>query len=132
MRHRRSVKKLGRNASHRKAMLANLTTTVLDKERIQTTDAKAKVARRYVDRMITLAKRGDLHARRLLISRLACSETAHSLITHVAPHFKERKGGYTRVLRLGHRRGDAAPTALLEFTVPVEAPKTKKPKKTWR
>ena len=100
------------------------------RKRIQTTFAKAKEASAFADQMITLAKRGDLHARRVLISRLGCSQTAHTLITQIAPHFKERQGGYTRVLHLGNRKGDNAQTALLEFSTLIEAPeKTKKPKK---
>ena len=130
MRHRRMRGKLGVKSNHRKALLRNLVRNLVIYKRIQTTLDKAKVASSFADGMVELAKKGDLHARRVLISRLGCSRTAHSLITQIAPHFKERKGGYTRVLRLGTRRGDNGQMALLEFTAMIEPPaKPKKAKK---
>ena len=130
MRHQRLKRKLGVKAAHRKALLRNLVRSLVIRKRIQTTFAKAKEASAFADQMVQLAKRGGLHARRLLIARLGCSETAHALITQIAPHFKERSGGYTRVLRLGTRVGDGAQTALLEFSTLIELPeKPKKPKK---
>lgn len=130
MRHRRRRGKLGVKTNHRKALLRNLVKSLVVRKRIQTTLHKAKAASALADQMVTLAKRGDLHARRQLISDLGCSKTAHSLITEIAPQFKQRQGGYTRVLRLGYRVGDGAQTALLEFTMPFALPeKTKKPKK---
>lgn len=100
------------------------------RRRIRTTFRKAKVASAFADKMVQLAKRGDLHARRLLIARLGCVQTANTLITQIAPHFKDRQGGYTRVLRMGTRVGDGGEVALLEFTAAVELPeKAKKPAK---
>ncbi len=130
MRHQRRRRKLGVKTHHRKALLRNLVRNLVIRKRIQTTLAKAKEASSFADTMVELAKRGDLHARRLLISRLGCADTAHALIAQIAPRFKDRRGGYTRVLRLGSRVGDAADMALLEFTAVFEMPvKSKKPKK---
>ena len=130
MRHRRKRGKLGVKTKHRKALLRNLVRSLVIRKRIRTTLLKAKQASSFADGMVELAKRGDLHARRLLISKLGCADTAHTLIAQIAPRFKERKGGYTRVLRLGTRPGDMADMALLEFTAVIEMPeKAKKPKK---
>lgn len=129
MRHRRLRGKLGVKTKHRTALLRNLVRNLVIHKQIRTTLNKAKAASRLADQMIHLAKDGNLHAHRLLIARLGSSETAQRIL-ELAPHFKERNGGYTRVLRLGYRAGDAAETALLEFTVPIERPeKPKKPKK---
>ncbi len=134
MRHQRRRGKIGVKTHHRKALLRNLVRSLVIRKRIRTTLLKAKEASSFADSMVELAKRGDLHARRLLISRLGCADTAHTLIAQIAPHFKDRRGGYTRVLRLGSRVGDAADMALLEFTavmaVPEKAKKPKKDKKT--
>lgn len=133
MRHQRLRRKLGVTTAHRKALLRNLVRALVIRKRIQTTLAKAKETSSFADQMITLAKRGGLHSRRLLIARLGCPETADTLITQIAPHFKERKGGYTRILKLGTRVGDGAETALLEFSTLIETPeKEKKPKKPAR
>lgn len=131
MRHRRQRRKLGVKSGHRKALLRNFVRNMVAHKRIKTTWAKAKEASAFCDSMVELAKKGaSLHARRTLIARLGDSQTAHQLITQIAPHFKERKGGYTRVLRLGQRVGDNADMALLEFTATIEGPaKPKKPKK---
>ena len=130
MRHGRLRRKLGVKTKHRKALLRNLVKHLVVRKRIQTTLAKAKEASSFADKMVTIAKQGTLHARRLLISELGCSRAAHTMLTQIAPEFKERQGGYTRVLRLGTRAGDGAQVALLEFTAPFVLPeKTKKPKK---
>lgn len=131
MRHGRLKGQLGVKTKHRKALLKNLVRSLVIRKRIQTTFRKAKVASAFADSMVELAKRGDLHARRLLIARLGCQNTANSLIKDIAPHFKDRRGGYTRVLRIGKfRAGDNAEMALLEFTAAIEMPeKAKKPKK---
>ena len=130
MRHGRLRRKLGVKTNHRKALLRNLIRNLVIHKRIRTTWAKAKEASSLADQMVELAKRGDLHARRTLISRLGSSQTAHDLITKIAPHFKERRGGYPRVLHLGARNGDGGEMALLEFTAVIEMPeKKKKPKK---
>ena len=115
MRHLKKGHKLGRTASHRKAMLANMAASLIKYERIQTTDAKAKALRPFVEKLITFGKRGDLHARRLVISRLRDKEATRKLFEDIAPRFDERHGGYTRILKVGRREGDAAPISLIEF-----------------
>lgn len=128
MRHRKLRGKLGRTSAHRKALLRNLVRGLVIQKRIRTTVTKAKVVRAFAERMIEIAKRGDLQARRLLISHLGSPQTANLLITQIAPHFKERQGGYTRILKIGgYRPGDGAAMALLEFTATIELPK--KPRK---
>ncbi len=134
MRHQRLRGRLGVKTKHRKALLRNLVRNLVIHKRIKTTLAKAKAACSFADRMVELAKKGDLHSRRLLISRLGCPQTARLLVDQIAPHFKERHGGYTRVLHLSPWRvGDGSQMALLEFTAIMEAPeKSKKPKKAKR
>ncbi len=130
MRHRRLRRKLGVKTKHRKALLRNLVRGLVLRKRIQTTLPKAKEASAFADQMVTLAKREGLHARRLLIQRLGSEEMARLLIKNVAPHFKDRQGGYTRILRVGTRNGDGSQMALLEFSTFIEEPeKPKKPKK---
>ncbi|NMB45318.1 MAG: 50S ribosomal protein L17 [Firmicutes bacterium] len=107
--------KLGRDAGHRQALLRNLVASVLMEGRIQTTDAKAKAARPLVERMITLGKRGDLHARRQAAAFLGQDEAVEKLFADVAPRYRERSGGYTRIMKVGPRRGDAAPVSILEL-----------------
>jgi large subunit ribosomal protein L17 len=119
-------------SKHRKALMRNLLKNMVRYKKIRTTVTRAKEARVFIDKMVHLAKRSDLHARRLLISEIGCPETVSVLIREIAPHFKKRNGGYTRVLKLGtSRAGDAAEIALLEFTELIELPKKKekKPKK---
>lgn len=115
MRHRNRGRKLNRTWSHRKALLANLTQALVEHEQIMTTLPKAKELRPFVERLITLGKRGDLHARRLLIARTRSEETAKKILEVLAPRFRERPGGYTRILKAGYRRGDDAPVAVIEF-----------------
>jgi large subunit ribosomal protein L17 len=115
MRHRKRHGKLGRDSAHRKAMLRNMVTSLLDRERIETTDAKAKELRRVADRMITLGKRGDLHARRQALSVIRSKEVTAKLFDELADRFRERPGGYTRVLKARHRVGDAAPLSIIEL-----------------
>lgn len=130
MRHGRLRRKLGVKSQHRQALLRNLVKSLVIYKRIFTTVARAKEAGAFADQMVTLAKCGDLSSRRRLISRLGSPHAANTLITQIAPAFKERQGGYTRVLKVGFRKGDAAGTALLEFSTLIESPKiTKKPKK---
>ncbi len=128
MRHRRLRRKLGVRSEHREALLRNLVRALVLKKRIVTTYAQAKEASAFADKMVTLAKREGLHARRLLVSKTHSDEIAKLLIRQIVPQFKERKGGYTRVLRLGVRPGDGAQKALLEWTAVFEAP-SKKAKK---
>ncbi|MBN1688879.1 MAG: 50S ribosomal protein L17 [Candidatus Omnitrophica bacterium] len=130
MRHRRVRRKLGVTTKHRKAKLRNMVRSLVLHKKIRTTMIKAKEVSAFADQMVTIAKRGDLHARRVLEAKLGSAEIAKALIRDIAPHFKNRQGGYTRVLRLGSRLGDGAETALLEFTETIQMPeKAKKPKK---
>ncbi len=115
MRHGNSGRKLNRTASHRKAMFANMATSLLKHEQIVTTLPKAKDLRRVVDRLITLGKRGDLHARRQAASVVREDKVVSKLFDELAERYKERNGGYTRVLKAGFRRGDMAPVAVIEL-----------------
>lgn len=115
MRHRKKGRNLSRTPSHRKAVLRNLATSLFRHERITTTTAKAKELRPFAERLITLAKRGDVHARRLAGRKIADREVLGKLFTDIGPRFTERPGGYTRVLKLGHRKGDAAEMSLIEL-----------------
>ena len=115
MRHKLSGRKLNRTSAHRKVLLMNLANALIKHEQIQTTLPKAKELRPYVEKLITLGKRGDLHARRQLISTLGCEKMAEKLIGTLGARYKERKGGYTRVLKAGFRYGDAAPMAIIEL-----------------
>jgi large subunit ribosomal protein L17 len=115
MRHHRSGKKLGRDASHRKALYSNLAGALIEHGRIKTTAAKAKAVKPFAEQMITLGKRGDLHARRLALAELRSQDVVHQLFADVAPRFVDRPGGYTRIVKLGPRLGDAAEMVYLEF-----------------
>ena len=115
MRHRMSGRKLNRTSSHRQAMLANMAMALVKHEQITTTLPKAKELRPYVEKLVTLGKRGDLHARRLLIAKIRDQATASKLIDVLAPRYAERPGGYIRVLKAGFRQGDDAPMAVIEF-----------------
>ncbi len=115
MRHGISRRKLNRTASHRKAMFSNMATALLKHEQIKTTLPKAKDLRRVVDRLITLGKRGDLHARRQAFAKLRDDATTAKLFSVIAERYKERSGGYTRVLKAGFRYGDMAPMAVIEL-----------------
>ena len=116
MRHARAGKKLGRDSAHRKALLTNLSRQLIEHERIQTSQAKAKAVKPEVEKLITLAKRGDLHARRQALSAFRQDKfTVHKLFEEVAPRYAERPGGYTRILKLGPRRSDATEMVYLEL-----------------
>ena len=116
MRHQRNRYQLSRSSSHRKALLMNLTKEVLEHERIKTTEAKAKAVKPEIEQLITLAKRGGLHARRQALSTLAQDKFAvHKLFEEVAPRYAERPGGYTRILKLGPRRSDATEMVFIEL-----------------
>ncbi len=115
MRHRLKGRKLNRTASHRKAMFANMAVALIEHEQIVTTLPKAKELRSIVDKLITLGKRGDLHARRQAISRMRDVEQAKKLFDVLGPRYKDRNGGYTRVLKAGFRYGDNAPMAVIEL-----------------
>jgi len=115
MRHRKSGRRLGRTSSHRDAMLRNMVTSLLDQERIVTTVPKAKEAKKVTERMITLGKRGDLHARRQALSYIRSTNIVAKLFDQLSAQYADRKGGYTRIIRTGTRLGDAAPMAILEL-----------------
>ena len=115
MRHLKRKRNLGISPSHRSALLANLATSILDKERIVTTIAKAKEMRSVVERLITYGKRGGLHAVRLAARIIHDKTILHKLFTDIAPSYKEREGGYTRIIKLGQRKGDNTPTSIIEL-----------------
>ncbi|PLX94962.1 MAG: 50S ribosomal protein L17 [Desulfuromonas sp.] len=115
MRHNKSGRRLGRNSSHRAAMLRNMVTSLIDHERITTTDARAKEIRKIAEKMITLGKRGDLHARRQALSVIREKQVVAKLFDRLAPRFSERAGGYTRIIKVGNRLGDNAPVSIIEF-----------------
>jgi large subunit ribosomal protein L17 len=115
MRHGISGRKLNRTTSHRWAMFRNMVTSLLDQERIFTTTPKAKELRRWAEWMITLGKRGDLHARRQALSIIRSKDVVHKLFAEIAPKFQDRPGGYTRIVKAGYRRGDAAPMCIIEL-----------------
>ena len=115
MRHRKKGRQLSRTRSHRKATLRNLATSLFRHERIETTTAKAKELRPYAERLITLARRGDVHARRLAAMKIQDREVLGKPFDEIAPRYMERPGGYTRVLKLGNRKGDAAEMSLIEL-----------------
>jgi large subunit ribosomal protein L17 len=115
MRHRNAGFKLGRNTSHRRALLRNLVTSVLVEDRVVTTVAKAKAVRPHVEKMITLGKKGDLHSRRQALSFLQTDKAVTRLFETVAPRYKERQGGYLRIVRTGFQQGDGADKAFIEL-----------------
>ena len=116
MRHLNAGRKLNRTASHRKALFRNLVTSLLQHEHVRTTDAKAKELRRVADRMITLGKRGTLHARRQALSYIRSRTVVTKLFDEIAARFRERPGGYTRLIKVGPRHGDAASMSVVELT----------------
>jgi len=126
MRHRKAGTTLGRNSSHRKAMLRNMVTSLFEHEKITTTDARAKELRKIADRMVTLGKRGDLHARRQALEVLQDKKVVAKLFERIAPRYAERPGGYTRIIKLGVRTGDNAAVSIIEL---VEEEFKAKPKK---
>lgn len=115
MRHRKKGRQLSRTASHRKAVLRNMATSLFRHERVETTQAKAKELRPFAERLITLAKRGDVHARRLVARKIADREILGKLFDDIGPRYESRPGGYTRILKTGSRRGDGAEMAFIEL-----------------
>lgn len=115
MRHRNAGYKLGRNTSHRRAMLRNLVTSIVLEDRVETTITKAKAARPHVEKLITLGKRGDVHARRQALAYLQTCEAVTRLFDTVAPRYGDRQGGYLRIVRTGFQRGDGAEKAFIEL-----------------
>jgi len=129
MRHLKSGRKLSRRKPHRNAMLANLAASIILNGRVKTTDAKAKEVRPFIERMITFAKRGDLHARRIVLARLKDAVAVKKLFDEVGPQYVNRFGGYTRIVKLGFRRGDNSPVSLIELVKDEDVKKeTKKGK----
>ena len=125
MRHRKAGRKLNRTSSHREAMFRNMVTSLFEHGRIETTDPKAKELRKLADKMVTLAKRGDLHARRQALSVIKSKAVTHKLFTEIREKYLDREGGYTRVLKKGYRVGDGAPVSIIELV----GTETAKPKK---
>ena len=122
MRHLKRTAKLGRTGEHRNAMLANLVCSLIKHKRVTTTLAKAKAARSVAEKLVTLGKRGSIHDRRLAVARLHQEDAVRILFNEIAPTQKERRGGYTRIMRLNQRQGDAAQRAILEWVdMPVAA-----------
>lgn len=115
MRHLNAGRKLNRSAAHRRALFRNLVTALLERERIKTTDAKAKETRRLTERMITLGKEGTLAARRRALTFVQSRAVVKKLFDDIAPRFRERNGGYTRIIKVGIRHGDAAPVSVIEL-----------------
>ncbi len=133
MRHQRAGKKLGRDSAHRRALYANLAGALIEHGRIKTTVAKAKAVKPIAEQMITLGRRGDLHARRQALAFLRSPDVVHKLFSDVGPRFADRPGGYSRIVKIGPRPGDAARMAYLELvdfvpdTTPVLASREREP-----
>ena len=135
MRHQKNTRKLGRTSQHRSLMLANIVASLIIHKRVKTTLAKAKEARPLAEKLVTLGKTGTLHARRLAVAKIGQRDAVATLFKTIAPGFKDRNGGYTRIIKLGPRQSDSAPIAFLEWVdyvvdaevAPVE--KTEKPAK---
>ncbi len=128
MRHKKAGRKLGRTSSHRKAMMRNLVTSLLELEKVTTTDAKAKELRGVADKMITLGKRGTLHARRQALSFIRDNSVTKKVFEELSTRYNERAGGYTRIIKIGNRVGDNAPVSVIEL-MPDEKKKSIKKKK---
>lgn len=115
MRHNHGYRKLGRTSSHRKALLKNMAIALVEQERIETTLAKAKELRSYVEKLVTKAQPQDFNAHRTVFAHLQHKKATHKMVEELAPRFAERSGGYTRIIKTRQRRGDAAPMAIIEF-----------------
>ena len=115
MRHNKTGRKLSRKTAHRKALMANLASALITHKKIKTTDAKAKELRRYVEPLVTFAKRGDLHARRQVLKKIRHKNIVRELFDNVGPSFSDSNGGYTRITKLGFRDNDCAPVSIIEF-----------------
>ena len=115
MRHKKSGRKLSRKTAHRKALMSNLASALITHKKIKTTDAKAKELRMFIEPLVTFAKRGDLHARRQVLKKIRHKSIVRELFDNIGPVFSNRKGGYTRITKLGYRDNDCAPISLIEF-----------------
>ena len=129
MRHGKKIAKLGRTASHRKAMLSNMMTSLFTNETITTTQIRAKELKRSAEKMITFAKRGDLHARRQVLRVIADKQVVAKLFDEIGPRYKSRNGGYTRVVKMGPRRGDGAFMSIIELVDRPGASEVSEPEK---
>ncbi|MBN1833908.1 MAG: 50S ribosomal protein L17 [Deltaproteobacteria bacterium] len=126
MRHRKTGRKLGRNSSHRNAMFRNMVTSLFKYEQLETTDSKAKELRPIAEKMITLSKRGDLHARRQALSYIKDGDVTHRLFEDLKDRYSDRQGGYLRIVKKGSRRGDGAPVSVVQLLPAEQEKKTKK------
>ena len=115
MRHNKTGRKLGRKTAHRKALMSNLASALITNKRIKTTDAKAKELRKYIEPLITFAKKGDLHSRRQVLKKIRHKSVVRELFDNIGPTFSNRNGGYTRIIKLGFRNNDCAPISMIEF-----------------
>ena len=122
MRHKKKGRKLGRKSGNRRALLMNLASQMITHKRIKTTDAKAKELRTFIEPLITLAKKNDLHSRRMVIKRLPNKNIVRTLCDDIAPNYIDRPGGYTRIVKLGYRDNDRAPVSIIEFVDMVDVP----------
>ena len=115
MRHNKTGRKLGRKTAHRKALMSNLASALITNKRIKTTDAKAKELRKYIEPLVTFAKKGDLHSRRQVLKKIRHKSIVRELFDNIGPTFSNRNGGYTRIIKLGFRDNDCAPVSMIEF-----------------
>ena len=115
MRHNKKGRKLGRKTAHRKALMSNLASALITNKRIKTTDAKAKELRKYIEPLVTFAKKGDLHSRRQVLKKIRHKSIVRELFENIGPTFSNRNGGYTRIIKLGFRDNDCAPISMIEF-----------------
>ena len=115
MRHKKAGRKLSRKSAHRKALMSNLASALITHKKIKTTDAKAKELRKFIEPMVTFAKRGDLHARRQVLKRIRHKTIVRELFENIGPRYSTRDGGYTRIIKLGFRDNDRAPVSIIEF-----------------
>ena len=115
MRHNKTGRKLGRKTAHRKALMSNLASALITNKRIKTTDAKAKELRKYIEPLVTFAKKGDLHSRRQVLKKIRHKSIERELFNNIGPTFSNRNGGYTRIIKLGFRDNDCAPVSMIEF-----------------
>ena len=115
MRHNKTGRKLGRKIAHRKALMSNLASALITNKKIKTTDAKAKELRKYIEPLVTFAKKGDLHSRRQVLKKIRHKSIVRELFENIGPTFSNRNGGYTRIVKLGFRDNDCAPISIIEF-----------------
>ena len=130
MRHKKAGRKLSRKSAHRKALMANLASALIIHKKIKTTDAKAKELRKFIEPLVTFAKRGDLHSRRQVLKRIRHKTIVRELFENIGPHYSTRQGGYTRIVKLGFRDNDCAPVSIVEFVGIQDSFKSKETEKS--